>query len=98
MRLYSNQQRSFTEIRDVAVAITVVQTGQQHVGILHKEEVLGEVRLAHLAWHNQLKDSQLKDASKTGARCRSWRGLFRIWSQIVGFGGLMARFSKTLAA
>lgn len=62
MRLHSNQQRPFVEIRHLAVAIAVVQPGQQHTGILHKEEVLDEVRLAHLAWHNQLKDGQPKDA------------------------------------
>jgi hypothetical protein len=38
MRLYSSQQRPFTDIRHVAVAIAVVQAGQNHVGILHKEE------------------------------------------------------------
>lgn len=62
MRLHSNQQRPFAEIRHVAVAIAVARVGQQHTGILHKEEVLDEVRLAHLAWHNQLKNSQPKDA------------------------------------
>src|SRR6266545_8225610 len=64
MRLYSNQQRPFANLRHVAVAIAVVQAGQQHVGILHKEEVLDEVRLGHLAWHNQLKDSRPKDADR----------------------------------
>ena len=62
MRLYSSQQRSFSEIRHVAVVIAVVRQGQQHAGILHKEETLDEVLLAHLAWHNQLKNSEPKDA------------------------------------
>ena len=62
MRLYSNERRPFTEIRHVAVAIAVVARGQHHVGLLHQEEVLDEVRLAHLAWHHQLKNSQPKDA------------------------------------
>lgn len=62
MRLYSNQQSPFTEIRHVAVAIAVVRPGQRHAGILHKEEVVNEVRIAHLAWHDQLKDGQPKDA------------------------------------
>ena len=62
MRLHSSQQRPFTDVRHVAVAIAVVQAGQQHVGILHKEEILDEVWLAHLAWHNQLRNSQPKDA------------------------------------
>jgi hypothetical protein len=62
MRLYSNQKRPFIEIRHIAVAIAVVQAGQQHSGILHKEEVLDEVHLAHLAWHNRLENSQPKDA------------------------------------
>lgn len=62
VRLYSSQQRSFTEIRHVAVVIAVVRDGQQHSGILHKVEVLDEVGLAHLAWHNQLKNSAPKEA------------------------------------
>src|ERR1043165_141476 len=83
MRLYSSQQQPFAEIRHVAVAIASVQAGQQHVGFLHKEEVLDEVRLAHLAWHNQLKDGPPKAnylwvdppiptrrARQVAARCR----------------------------
>lgn len=62
MRLYSNDERPFVEIRHVAVAIAVVHAGQQHTGILHKEEVLDEVQLAHLAWHNQLKNAPPKEA------------------------------------
>jgi hypothetical protein len=62
VRLYSSKQRPFAEIRHIAVAIAVVEAGQQHVGILHREEILDEVRLAHLAWHNQLKDNHTKDA------------------------------------
>lgn len=48
MRLYSSQQRPFTEICHVAVAISAVQPGQRHIGILHKEEILDETRLAQL--------------------------------------------------
>lgn len=83
MRLFTDQQSSFAEIRHVAVAIAVVRPGQQHAGILHKEEVLNEVRLAHLAWHNQLRDDHPKDsylwidppiptlrARQVAARCR----------------------------
>jgi len=83
MRLYSSQQRPFADIRHVAVAIAVVRDGHQHVGILHKSEVIDEVKLGHLAWHNQLKDSQPKDcylwvdppiptrrARQVAARCR----------------------------
>lgn len=83
MRLYSNQQRPFADIRYVAVAIAVVRDGQQHVGVLHKEDVLNEVKLGHLAWHNQLKESQPRDcylwvdppiptrrARQVAARCR----------------------------
>jgi len=83
MRLYSNQQRPFTEIRHVAVAIAVVRHGLQHIGILHKAEILDEMKLGHLAWHNRLKDSQPKDsylwidppiptrrARQVAARCR----------------------------
>src|SRR3990172_8169920 len=62
MRLYSTEQRPFADIRHVAVAIAAVEAGQQHVGILHKEEALNEVKLAHLAWHNQLKDIQPRDS------------------------------------
>jgi hypothetical protein len=83
MRLYSSQQRPFADIRHVALAIAVVRDGRQHVGILHKAEVIDEVKLGHLAWHNQLKDSQPKDcylwvdppiptrrARQVAARCR----------------------------
>ena len=56
MRVHSNNQLSFNDIRHVAVAVAVVREGQLHVGILHKEELAGEVKLAHLAWHNQLKE------------------------------------------
>jgi hypothetical protein len=83
MRLYSSKQRPFIEIRHVAIAIAIVHSGQQHTGILHKEEVSDEARLAHLAWHNQLKNGQPKDdylwvdppipqrrARQVAARCR----------------------------
>lgn len=62
MRLYSSRERPFAEIRHVAVAIAVIQPGQQHLGLLHAEGVLNEVRLAHLAWHNQLRNGLPKDA------------------------------------
>jgi hypothetical protein len=62
MRLYSCQERPFSELRHVAVAIAVVEPGQQHIGILHEEEILHEVRLAHLAWHNSLRNGPPKDA------------------------------------
>ena len=62
MRLYSSRQRPFADIRHVAVAIGVVGDGQQHVGVLHKEDILNEVKLGHLAWHNQLKESRPKDS------------------------------------
>jgi hypothetical protein len=62
MRLYSRHQRSFSEVRHVAVAIAIIQPGQHHVGILHKEEILEDVSLAHLAWHNQLRNGRPKDA------------------------------------
>jgi hypothetical protein len=62
MRVYSNQQRPLSEIRHVAVAIALVEPGQQHIGILHSGDTLDEVRLAHLAWHHALKDGRAKDA------------------------------------
>lgn len=62
MRVYSNQYRPFTEVRYIAVAIAVVREGQQHTGILHKVEDLGEVKLGHLEWHNRLKESEPKDS------------------------------------
>lgn len=83
MRVYSSQQRPFADIRHVAIAIAVVQNGHQHVGVLHKEDALNEVKLGHLAWHNQLRVSQPKDnylwidppipaprARQVAARCR----------------------------
>jgi hypothetical protein len=83
MRVYSNQQRSFTEVRHVAVAIAVYREGQQHTGILHKSENLDEVKLGHLEWHNRLKESDPNDsylwvdppiptrrARQVAARCR----------------------------
>lgn len=83
MRLYSCQQRPFAEIRHVAIAIAVVRDCQNHVGILHKEEDLNDVKLGHLAWHLQLKESPPKDsylwidppiptprARQVAARCR----------------------------
>ena len=83
MRAYSNQQRPFTEVRHVAVAIAVYREGQQHTGILHKAENLDGVKLGHLEWHNRLKESDPNDsylwvdppiptrrARQVAARCR----------------------------
>ena len=83
MLLYCADQRPFADIRHVAIAIAVVQDGQRHVGILHKAEVIDEVKLGHLAWHNQLRSSDPKDcylwveppipprrARQVAARCR----------------------------
>jgi len=62
MRLYSNQERPFSEIRHVAVTIATVRGNQRHLGILHKLEVFDEVKLGHLAWHNKLKESLPSDS------------------------------------
>ena len=83
MRIFSEQERSVGEIPHAAVAIAVVREGQQHLGILHKQESLDEVKLAHLAWHNRLKESEPNDcylwvelpipakrARQVAARCR----------------------------
>ncbi|HWC59576.1 MAG TPA: hypothetical protein VHC44_07765 [Verrucomicrobiae bacterium] len=48
-----------SELDHVAIAITSVRNkpGQHHVGVLHKDESSREVRMLHLAWHNQLRNS-----------------------------------------
>ena len=60
MRVYSPQERPFTEIRNAAVAIALIGTGQQHLGILFKTDLEGEVKLGDLAWHNDLRERNPK--------------------------------------
>jgi hypothetical protein len=60
-QVFSPAERPFSEIEKVAVAITAVDEGQRHVGILHKEESADQeatVRISflHLAWHLTLKN------------------------------------------
>jgi len=59
-RVYTARERSFDRLEHVAIAITLLRRspGQQHVGILHKDESLGEVRMLHLLWHNRLGNAQ----------------------------------------
>ena len=61
MRIFNSRVRPFSEIRHVAVAIAAIRPGQYHIGVLHKEEFSGQVKLAHLAWHKQVKNSEPKD-------------------------------------
>jgi hypothetical protein len=58
-RAYTPQERSFELIEHVAIAIRLVQgvEGQQHVGIFHKDETTKDLRMIHLAWHHELKNS-----------------------------------------
>ena len=58
-RVYNAAERSFDQINGVAVAITVTDVDQRHIGILHKKDG-GGVKLLHLAWHFVLKNSDPK--------------------------------------
>jgi hypothetical protein len=58
-RIYTTREDSWDDLNHVAVAITCLgnESGQQHVGIFHKDESINEIRLLHLWWHNKLKNS-----------------------------------------
>lgn len=49
-------------LQHVGLAITLLREreGQQHVGIVHMDDSTNEVRLLHLAWHHELKNSTPK--------------------------------------
>lgn len=59
-RVYTTQERSFQFIEHVAIAIRLIREteGQQHVGIFHRDETTKDLRMIHLAWHHDLKNSQ----------------------------------------
>lgn len=61
-RIFTAQERPFGDLQHVGIVITLLRerTGQQHVGILHKDESTSEIRMLHLAWHNKLKNSHPK--------------------------------------
>ncbi len=59
-RVHAAGERPFDSIRAVAVAVAAVDQEQRHVGILHRDRSVGEVRLLHLAWHYVLRDSTPK--------------------------------------
>jgi hypothetical protein len=61
-RIYTVQECPFDDLQHVAIVITLLRERerQQHVGILHKDESTNEVRMLHLAWHHQLKNSRPK--------------------------------------
>jgi len=58
-RVYTPQERSFDCIEHVAIAVTLIQgrEGHRHVGIFHKDETTKEIKMLHLAWHLELKNS-----------------------------------------
>lgn len=60
VRVHAPSEQSFDSIRAVAVAIAAVHDDQRHLGILHRDRSVGEVRLLHLAWHYILRDSTPK--------------------------------------
>ncbi len=60
--VFSAKERSFVEIRHVAIAIRAIDSGQRHVGVLHNDESSGQLKLLHLAWHHDLKNSEPKVA------------------------------------
>jgi hypothetical protein len=85
-RVFSSQERPFTEIRFAAIALTAVTADQRHIGILHQDPESKEVRLLHLAWHHDLRHSQPKpnylwvDPAISPLRLRQVAALYRkVW-------------------
>ncbi len=60
MRVYSQEERGFNEIRNAAVAIALMGNGQQHLGILFQTDLKDEIKLADLAWHHDLRERNPK--------------------------------------
>jgi hypothetical protein len=58
-RVYTATERPFDDVAHAGIVITCLRErrGQQHVGILHKDESTGEVKVLHLAWHYDLRNS-----------------------------------------
>jgi hypothetical protein len=58
-RVFTAQERPFESLEHVGIVITLLreQSGQQHVGILHRDESAEVVRVLHLAWHHNLRNS-----------------------------------------
>jgi hypothetical protein len=57
-RVYTAQERGFETVGHVGVAVTTVEEGQQHVGLLHRDESNQEVAMLHLAFHCRLRNDQ----------------------------------------
>jgi hypothetical protein len=57
--VYTAAEHPFDQLPHVAIVITCLRErkGQQHVGILHRDESTNEVRMLHLAWHHNLRNS-----------------------------------------
>ncbi len=53
-RVYSFDERPFDNVRDAALAIKSVSSGQRHIGVLHKDA--DQVYFLHLAWHHDLRN------------------------------------------
>ena len=59
-RIYTPTERGFDAIQHLAIGITIVSEGQQHIGLLHRDHSSGNTFLLHLAWHHRLNNSPPK--------------------------------------
>lgn len=55
-RVYTAKQRSFEDIRHLAIALKAISPNQRHIGILHQSLEAKQVLMLHLAWHHDLRN------------------------------------------
>lgn len=55
-RVFAAHERSFDQLRHVAIAIAAIDSEQRHVGILHKDAQTETVLMLDLAWHHRLRN------------------------------------------
>jgi hypothetical protein len=59
-RVHRANERTFSQVRHLAVAIRSIAPDQRHMGLLHYDG--GGVRLLHLRWHHVLSNEPASDA------------------------------------
>jgi len=86
--VHKTTERSFAEVRHVAVALKAIDTAQRHIGVLHGGRAAGDLFMLHLAWHLELRNDEPKpeyvwvDPPIPSARARQVAAFCRkVWRQ-----------------
>lgn len=57
-RVFVPEERPFTEVRHVGIALLRMDANQRHIGILHRATDEERVAFLHLAWHYRLREDE----------------------------------------